>query len=236
MKSFIFPSSIETARALILHLIQMMLNEPERIFNFAFSGGTTPALMYDLWGHEYRDVTPWARMRIFFVDERCVPVENSDSNYGMMRSLLLGIVPIPYENVFFIRGNEEPRREAIRYSKLVEGLLPQHNSWSVFDVILLGVGADGHTSSIFPGQESLLSASSSFVATLNPNNGQKRIAMTGMPILAARKVIFLVTGKSKAVVVQEMCNSGDTGPAAYVSHHAVDVELFMDEQAAELIK
>ena len=89
MKPFIYPSSMETARALILHLIKIMIDEPGKTFNFAFSGGSTPALMFDLWANEYSDITPWTRMRVYFVDERCVPPENSDSNYGMMRSLFL---------------------------------------------------------------------------------------------------------------------------------------------------
>lgn len=236
MKSSIFPSSIETARALILHLVELMSDEPDKTFNIAFSGGTTPALMYDLWANEYRDITPWSRMRIFFVDERCVPAENSESNYGLMRSLLLNIVPISHENVFFIRGDEYPREEARRYSEMLEEELPIQNGWPVFDVVLLGAGADGHTSSIFPGQEELLSAAQSYEATFNPNNGQKRIAMTGLPILTAKKVIFLITGKSKEAIVEEICHSGDTGPAAYVAHHAADVELFMDEQAAAQLR
>lgn len=232
MKSFIFPSSIETARALILHLVKTMLDEPNKTFNIAFSGGTTPALMYDLWGNEYQEITPWGRMRFFFVDERCVPAENSESNYGMMRSLLLDIAPISYENVFPIRGDENPQKEALRYSEMLENQLPIQNGYPVFDIVLLGAGADGHTSSIFPGQEELLSSGSSYETTFHPNNGQKRIAMTGLPILAARKVIFLLTGTSKASVVGDIFHSGDTSPAAYIAHHAEDVELFMDELAA----
>ena len=81
MKPYIFPSSIETARALILHLVKLMLDEPDRTFCIAFSGGSTPALMFDLWANEYTDITPWERLKVFWVDERCVPPENSDSNY-----------------------------------------------------------------------------------------------------------------------------------------------------------
>ncbi len=77
---------------------------PARLSILPLSGGSTPALMFDLWANEYSDITPWTRMRVFFVDERCVPPENSDSNYGMVRSLLVGVVPIAYENVFRIRG------------------------------------------------------------------------------------------------------------------------------------
>ena len=86
MKPYIFPSSIETARALILHVVKLMLDEPDKTFCIAFSGGSTPALMFDLWANEYTDITPWERLKVFWVDERCVPPENSDSNYGMMRS------------------------------------------------------------------------------------------------------------------------------------------------------
>ena len=89
MKSYIYPTATSTSRALIRYIIDMMNREPDRIFYFAFSGGTTPSLMFDIWAHEYREETPWMRMRIFWVDERCVPVNDSDSNYGTMFRLLL---------------------------------------------------------------------------------------------------------------------------------------------------
>ena len=127
MKLAVFPSSIETSRALILRLVELMNEEPDRIFNIAVSGGNTPALMFDLWANEYLDITPWNRMKIYWVDERCVPPEDSDSNYGMMRNLLLGIAPIPYENVFRIRGEAKPVKEAVRYSELVNSNC--HTDW-----------------------------------------------------------------------------------------------------------
>lgn len=232
MKLEIFPSSIETSRGLILRLMEFMREEPDKVFNIAVSGGTTPALMFDLWANEYADITPWNRMRIYWVDERCVPPDDSDSNYGMMRNLLLGLVPIPYENVFRIRGEAQPREEAIRYSELVRKQVPLKRGWPEFDIVLLGAGDDGHTSSIFPGQEDLLTSNSAYVVSIHPRNGQRRIAMTGLPILNARHVIFLITGKDKADVVGEICNSGDTRPAAYIAHHARNVELYVDKGAA----
>ena len=172
-------------------------------------------------------------MKLYWVDERCVPPEDSDSNYGMMRSLLLGIVPIPYENVYRIRGEEKPAKEAARYSELVSRQVPKKNGWPEFDIVLLGAGDDGHTSSIFPGQEALLSSDQIYVTSTHPRNGQKRIAMTGFPILTARLVIFLITGKAKAEVVEEICHSGDTGPAAYIAHHAENVCLLYTSDAAD---
>lgn len=236
MKLLVFPSSMETARALILRLVDIMNEEPERTFNIAVSGGNTPALMFDLWANEYADITPWSRMKIYWVDERCVPPEDSDSNYGMVRSLLLGIVPISYENVFRIHGESKPVKEAARYSELVRQQVPQKKGWPEFDIVLLGAGDDGHTSSIFPGQEELLTSDQIYVVTTHPRNGQKRIAMTGYPIINARYVIFLITGKAKADAVEEICHSGDTGPAAYVAHHAESVELFMDKGAAAYLE
>lgn len=235
MKRYIYPSSMETARALIIHLVKLMKDEPDRTFHIAFSGGTTPALLFDLWANEYNDITPWERLKVFWVDERCVPPENSESNYGMIRSLLLGVAPIPYDHVFRIRGEENFRKEALRYSKLVMKEVPLANGLPVFDVVLLGVGDDGHTSSIFPGQEELLSTEDIYVANVNPNNGQKRVALTGLTILNARHVIFHITGRAKSEVVWDMCNSGDTGPAAYIAHHAENAELFMDAAAGGLI-
>ena len=236
MKTFIYPSSIETARALILHLIHQMESEPNRIFHIAFSGGNTPSLMYDLWANEYKNTTPWQRMRFYFVDERCVPPENSESNYGVMRSLLLSVIPIPYNHVFPINGAREPHKEAERYAKIIDKHVPKVTDWPVFDIVLLGAGEDGHTSSIFPGQEYLLTSNHSYEATYNPNNGQHRIAMTGNPMLSARRVIFLLTGKAKGEVVEDIFRLGDTGPASYIAHHAPNVEFFLDSAAAEKIQ
>ncbi len=232
MKPYIYPSAIETARALILHLVELLENEPDRIFHIALSGGSTPALMFDLWANEYKEITPWERMCFYWVDERCVPPKNSDSNYGLMRLLMLNVAPIPYENVFRIMGENDPEQEALRYSKLVEEHVPQVDNWPRFDIVLLGAGSDGHTSSIFPGQEYLLTSKKTYERSYNPHNGQKRIALTGQPIMNAERVIFLLTGKSKADVVYEICSSGDTCPAAYIAHHVENVELFMDDPAA----
>lgn len=234
MKSHVYNTATETAHALIKHLVSMMAREPERIFYFAFSGGSTPSLMFDIWAHEYKKVTPWRRMRIYWVDERCVSPDDSDSNYGNMRRLLLDEVGMPGEYVFPIFGGFPPDAEAKRYSALVNRSVPLWRGFPTFDVILLGAGDDGHTSSIFPGQEHLLSSFQPYEVSANPYNGQTRIAMTGCLLFAAKKIIFFITGKGKAEVIYDILNSGDTGPAAYVAHHAESVELYTDVLAGEL--
>lgn len=231
MKSYIYQTSMETARSLIEHLLAMMGNEPDKTFYFAFSGGSTPSLMFDIWAHEYKEVTPWERMRIYWVDERCVPAESYESNYGTMRRLLLTKVEMPVEYVYPINGVNRPKEEAKRYSSLVCRTVPVEEELPVFDAVLLGAGTDGHTSSIFPGQEYLLTSFHPYEVSVNPYNKQKRIAMTGRLLFAARRIIFFVIGSDKANVVYDMLHSGDTGPAAYVAHHAECVELFADAQA-----
>lgn len=232
MKKFIYPTATSAAHALIHHLIEMMEREPEKIFHFAFSGGSTPSLMFDIWAHEYRNDTPWSRMRIYWVDERCVPSGDSESNYGTMRRLMLDVVGMPDEYVFPICGSCPPESEAERYSEEVYDTVPLSRGIPSFDAVLLGAGDDGHTSSIFPGQEHLLSSLHPYEVSWNPYNGQLRIAMTGYLIFGAKRVIFFITGKNKSEVVRDILDSGDTGPAAYVAHHASDVAVFADGPAA----
>ena len=111
---------------------------------------------------------------------------------------------------------------------MVSSTVPLRRGFPTFDIVLLGAGDDGHTSSIFPGQEYLLSSFHPYEKSINPYNGQPRIAMTGCLLFSARKLIFLITGKNKTEVVYDILKSGDTGPAAYVAHHAADVDIFTD--------
>ena len=233
MKLFTYATATDVASALIERLVQLMDENKQKDFHIAFSGGSTPALMFDLWANDYKDVTDWSRLNIYWVDERCVAPEDSDSNYGLMKKLLLDRVPLSENQIFRMRGEDDPSLEAKRYTEVTLENMPHSKGYPVFDVVLLGAGDDGHTSSIFPGQEELLIAPEPFLNSVNPNNGQNRIAMTGQTITQAKLVVFLITGENKAEVVADIYSSGDTGPAAYVAHHATYVELFIDEQAAQ---
>ena len=235
-KLSVFSSSLSTARALILRIITLMNQDSQHIFNIAVSGGSTPALLFDLWANEYKNMTPWHRIRLFWVDERCVPPSSSESHFGLMNSLLLYNVAIPKENVFRIDGENDPKTEAIRYSGLVRKLLPLEKGCPIFDIILLGAGNDGHTSSIFPGQEDLLYYPFPYAVSSTPENGRKRITMTGLPLLNGRHVFFFITGKVKSNVVKKIYDVEDINPAAYVFHHGHNVELFVDDLAASEIE
>lgn len=233
MKIHTFASQEETAIGLIEKIIDLVSNHKENKFHIAFSGGSTPKLMFDLWVSEYKDQTPWNKLCVYLVDERCVPPDDVDSNYGMMKSHLLDAVSIPADQIHRIRGEDDPDTEAKRYSKLVYGQLPKsEEGYPQFDLVILGAGDDGHTSSIFPGQEELLKSSELYLPSINPETKQKRIALTGEPMINASQVYFLITGANKAKVVADIFESNDNGPAAYIAHFSKSTEIFIDEEAS----
>jgi 6-phosphogluconolactonase len=114
---------------------------------------------------------------------------------------------------------------------LVECTVPSVKGIPTFDIVLLGVGEDGHTASLFPGQEQLFASTKSYEVSINPHTFQQRITVTPRVILNARHVMFLVAGRSKQNVVRDILSSGDITPSAYVAHHASNVELFTDVQS-----
>ena len=115
--------------------------------HIALSGGSTPRLLFQLLADEpLRSAVRWERVHLYWVDERCVPPTDSDSNYGMTKETLLDHVPIPEDQVHRIKGEADPEREAKDYTWLVGAELPFDGQYPVFDVVLLGLGEDGHTS------------------------------------------------------------------------------------------
>jgi 6-phosphogluconolactonase len=236
MKPTICSSSLETAHSVISHIIETIKSDPNKIVNIAFSGGETPGLMFDLWANKYADITPWKQLNIWWAEERCVPPEHSDSNYRLVRTLLLDHVAVPRNQVFRIRGESDPQKEAARYSELAKKNLPLQEGYPTFDIVLLGTNSEGDTSSIFSGQEQLLSSRQVYEVCCDPHDGQTRISLTGTPIIKSKQVLFLITGKSKAKIVHEICTTGDTSSAAYIFHHANRVEMFLDAGAASLLE
>lgn len=202
----------------------------------AFSGGNTPALLFDLWAKHYLHLTPWEQLQIYLVDERCVEWTSPDSNYGNMKAHLLSKVPIPAENIHPIDGTVDPEVEAERYSLAISQQLPTNEGIPVFDAIILGMGDDGHTSSIFPRQEALLTDTRFYVGSSNPYSGQLRVAMTPVLMFTARNLIFHVTGSGKAPALKLLMKNPESGPAAYVAHHSTDAHFYIDQAAASQLE
>ncbi len=223
-----FPSSLEAAHALTKALLCQINASAAKNFHLAISGGTTPIGLFRLWAEDYKNIIPWDRLHLYWVDERCVPPESSDSNYGMTKRILLDNVPIPIMQIHRIHGEEVPEIEVKRYSFLVENLLTKENLCPVFDCILLGIGSDGHTSSLFPGQNNLLNSPETYAVSVHPETRLKRIALTGLPILHAKKVFFYALGKNKTDILKEVIKGNDNYPAGYIVSRLDDSELFTD--------
>jgi len=170
-------------------------------FSAALSGGSTHQRMYTLLGKPgYASQIDWPKVHIYWGDERCVPAEHPDSNFAMTRQALLDRVGIPAENIHRIEGELEPALAAIRYEAELKATFGSQN-FPRFDLVLLGLGEDGHTASLFPGSPAL-NEHERWVVNVEhitpPPPLVRRITLT-LPVLnAAAQVIFLVSGSSKA--------------------------------------
>ena len=210
-------------------------------FTAALSGGRTPEALYTLLAKApFASQIPWARVHLFWGDERCVPPDHGESNYRLARERLLDHVPVPPENVYRIRGEMDPVDAAALYEGLLHDFFGQHGEpCPAFDVVLLGLGEDGHTASLFPGspalRESLRRVSAQYV------DAQKgwRITLTPPAINAARLAVFVVSGKGKAAAVREVLEGPfqpGTLPAQAVRPSSGELRWMLDRDAAQLLK
>ncbi len=208
---------------------------PDQYYSIALSGGSTPLQLFRDLSENFSDKIDWERLLIFWGDERCVPPESDESNYRMAYENLLQNVPIPETNIFRIRGEEDPKEEARLYSDLVRANISFFNEVPQFDLILLGLGNDGHTASVFPDNIRLFDSYSLFDVSVKPVTQQKRITATGRLINNALKVLFLVTGKEKAEIVAQIIEKKegwDQLPAARVKPVSGQLLWMLDENAA----
>ncbi len=212
--------------------------DPSKRMSVAFSGGHTPQLFLQKLVENYADKIAWHRVHIFWVDERCVPPDHVESNYGMVRHGLLRMITIPETNVHRIRGEEDPEKEAWRYHETIAHHVKMDEGWPVFDWMLLGVGNDGHTASLFTVAEALQPIDRFCVTTRQPQTGQRRITLTLPVINHSKKINVLVSGSSKAEIMAKLFANEKTRalfPAGLV--HPVDGQLiwYLDRQAAAAV-
>lgn len=206
-------------------------------FTVALSGGSTPKLLFQLWADQYRTVIDWSKIHFFWGDERCVPPNHEESNYGVTKQLLLNHVAIPGENIHRVIGEADPEAEAIRYSAEISDNTEELDGFPVFDLVILGMGSDGHTASIFPHQMDLLEAEKFSAVAIHPDTGQKRVTLTGPVINRANTVVFLVTGESKQEKVRSIFGREEDAklyPAAHILPQSGDLHWFLDEAAYSL--
>ena len=199
----------------------------------ALSGGETPRPIYRLLASSAeREKIDWRRIHILFADERMVPPDDPLSNFGMVHQELIAHLPIPPENVHRIAGEKDPRLAASEYEAVVEGLMSGEDG--KVDLVLLGLGADGHTASLFPDSPSTgmdQKIQSPYVKEI----GAWRVTMTLPFINSARRVIFIVTGKKKAEILRRLTDQTEPSPllpASQIRPASGDCLWMVDRDAA----
>ena len=207
-------------------------------FTAVLAGGSTPQGLYQRLAHApHRDRIEWTCVHLFWGDERCVPPADAASNYRMARGALLDHVPIPPAQVHRIHGEDEPGEEAARYDALLRTALnaPGGSRTGVFDLVLLGLGTDGHTASLFPGMTAPRESARWVVAEHIDNARGWRITLTPVPLNAAHAVVFLVAGADKAPALAAVLEGPvlpDALPAQRVATGATAVRWMVDRAAA----
>jgi 6-phosphogluconolactonase len=179
-------------------------------FSVALSGGSTPRTLYALLAtKEFAARVEWSHVHVFWGDERCVPPDHLESNYRMARETLLDHVPVPPSNVHRIPSEQAPERAAAAYERTLRALFVGHagrypTPLPCFDLVLLGMGDDGHTASLFPGSAALYEQTRWVAANYVDKLGAWRVTLTPIAINAAAHVTFLVSGAGKAERLREV--------------------------------
>lgn len=204
------------------------------IFRIALSGGSTPRLLFDVLTHPpFREGIDWSQTHFFFVDERCVPPHHERSNYRMAKEHLFQPLEVPPDRVARMRGEDDPETAARAYEDVLAADFGGPGPAFRFDFVLLGLGADGHTASLFPGTAALLEDRRLVVANRIPTLSEWRLTLT-LPVLnASRHAVFLVTGGEKSEAVAAV-TKGRTPelPASRVHLDGGSLIWIVDEAAA----
>ena len=207
------------------------LAEQGKAFYVMLSGGNTPKLLFGFLAKLSSKVKSWEHVHFYWGDERCVPPDDPESNYRMAKEELLDIIPTPEANIHRIFGENDPEKEAQRYAAIISNI-------PAFDLIMLGMGDDGHTVSIFPNNLDFMESHNQCEVSMHPKTKQMRVTVTGKVINNADAVVFLVTGKNKAGIIAEIFSKTGsylTYPATHIHPEKGELKWFLDEDAASLI-
>ena len=204
-------------------------------FRVSLSGGSTPKTLFALLASaEFKDRFPWQRVSWYWGDERFVPHDHPESNYRMTREAMLDKAPIPPGNIHPVPTDGTPDDAARRYEGTLQkayGAAILDPARPLFDITLLGLGGDGHTASLLPG-ESVLAERRRWVAAVSHGRPEIRITMTYPAIESSRSVAFLVAGREKAAILRAIRAGGSDVPAARLRPIGA-LFWFVDRAAAE---
>ena len=234
----IFAGMEELSRAAAEHIVSLSRTaKASRRIALALSGGSTPGRFYSLLGAPpYRDVIDWPSVHLFWADERCVPPDHPESNFRLVRDTLLSKVALPGGNIHRIIGEAGPERAARDYEETIRTFFGPA-LFPVFDLIVLGMGEDGHTASLFSGSPALRERSRIATAVVLEPPKAARVSLTLPVFNHASQILFLAAGRAKAAVVHEILEDGNPKqyPAGRVQPDRGRVTWMIDREAASLL-
>ncbi|MBF0890203.1 6-phosphogluconolactonase [Gluconobacter sp. LMG 1744] len=215
------PDSEAVALRMADLFIEGVLAKTDGLFRVALSGGSTPKRLFEILATPSRaKLVPWERVEIFYGDERHVPEGHADSNHTVGQSVLLSHVPVPAQNVHAIPTGDTVEADAQAYEKTLRtsyGATELDPKRPLFDLVMLGLGTDGHTASLFPGQP-VLKERKAWVGTAAPSTAPyERITLTYPAIQSSALVVFLVTGASKVEMLERLVEGDSSIPSARVT-------------------
>ena len=237
---FVFETPEQLALAAVERFVVYSneLRDMTESFSVALAGGNTPRQVYELLSTaRFKNRVEWPQVHFFFGDERCVPPEHPDSNYAMAYEALISRVPIPAKNVHRMLGEGNANENALAYENELRTFFAGL-TWPRFDLVLLGMGEDGHTASLFPDSAALKEMSRWVVATRNEQSRQERITLTVPVLNHARRIMVLVTGKKKAQRLKEVLRpqpGSEQLPVQAITPIKGMLEWLVDADAASLL-
>ncbi len=231
------PQALSTELAAwVRDLILETLKTQDR-FTFVLSGGSTPKALYQLLASDqYRQSIPWEKVHFFYGDERAVPFEDDRNNAKMSYETLLNFIEVPQENIHIMRTDLEPAASAVAYEAVLKNYFGEEGS--TFDLVLLGMGDDGHTLSLFPGTGVIYEKTASVTAFFLQAQDMYRITLTAPVVNRARYVAFLAAGSGKAATLKEVLEGPediDRLPSQIIATENGEVHWFVDQAAAALL-
>ena len=233
------PAEVAAAAAEVFASAAASAAKSRGITRIAISGGTTPKAMLALLADRsqpYFERVPWDKLHLFWVDERTVPPDHKDSNYGMTRAAMLDHVPLPAAQIFRIEGELEPEVAASRYEAAIRTDFRLEGAETpTFDLVLLGMGDDGHTASLFPHTDAIHELGRIAVANHVEKMDTWRVTLTWPVINHAREVVFLIEGAGKRDILREVLLGAydpETKPSQLIRPASGKLTFLLDAAAA----
>jgi 6-phosphogluconolactonase len=204
-------------------------------FLVALNGGGTPTRLFQLLATDFPDKVDWARVHVFWGDERCVPPGDSGSSYGQAHELLLSRVPIPESNIHRIKGELPPVEAAREYSHILREYASHPFDWPRFDLVYLGMGEDGHTASLFPGSPVHIMEAVLPVTAHYQDRPANRVTLTQLVFNSAWMIVFMAIGEKKASTLAEVLSdryNPESYPAQRIDPKDGELIWLVDKDAA----